>query len=79
MDNQMIDHSAFKRPLPCRADRTKIIEQAKLVQAQAQALARQLDQSLTLLTAEPIDQGAKAGTASFVTTAGAVVFIADQS
>ena len=78
MDNQMTDHSAPKRLLPCRADRTTIIEQAKLVQAQARALAKQLDQSLTLQTAEPIDEGAKAVTASFVTTAAAVVFIADQ-
>ena len=76
MDNQMTDHSAFKRLLPCRADRTKIIERARLVQAQAQALAKQLDQSLTLLAPE---QPVNPVTASFVTTAAAVVFIADQS
>lgn len=76
MDNQMHNHS--KRLLPCRADRTKIIEQAKLVQARAQALAKQLDQSLTLLAPkQPVDQNPV--TASFVTTAAAVVFIANQS
>ena len=75
MDNQLHNHS--KRLLPCRADRTKIIEQARLVQAQARALAKQLDQSLTLFGAEqPVDQNTV--TAFFVTTPAAVVFIADQ-
>lgn len=79
MDNQMTDHSARKRLLPCRADRTKIIEQAKLVQAQAQALAKQLDQSLTLLAAEQPMESQDAVTSPFVATRAARVFIADQS
>jgi hypothetical protein len=77
MDNQMLNHS--KRRLPCRADRTKIIEHARLVRAEARALAKQLDESLTLQTAKPIDKGAKAVTARFVATRAARVFVSDQS
>jgi hypothetical protein len=64
MDDQIVNHS--KRLLPRRADRTKIIEQAKLVQAQARALAKQLDQSLPPRTAEQPGQRDNTAIASFV-------------
>ena len=73
----MNNHS--KRLLPCRADRTKIIEQAKFVQAQARALAKQLDQSSTLLAPEPPGEDENTVTASFVATEATVAFLADQS
>jgi hypothetical protein len=38
------------RPLPCQADRQKIIAQAELVLAEARAIARQWDGSLALLS-----------------------------
>ena len=79
MDKQMIDHSARKRLLPCRADRTKIIEQAKLVQARAQALAKQLDQSLSLLAPEQPMESQDTVASPFVATRAARVFFSDQS
>ena len=40
------------RPLPRRADRQKIIEQAQLVLTEARAIAEQCDQTFALLSAE---------------------------
>ena len=60
MDNEMIKHSAPERPLPCRADRTKIIEQAKLILTQARVVAQQLDGSFALLAAEPLPESKNA-------------------
>jgi hypothetical protein len=45
----MVNHSVPHGPLPCRAHRSKIVEQAKLVLAEAQALAEQLDGSIACL------------------------------
>jgi len=53
VDDQMINHFAQERRLPCRSDRTKIIEQAKLVLAEARAVAKQLDGSFVALIATP--------------------------
>lgn len=39
-------------PLPCRADRQKLIKQAELVLTDARALAEQWDQTFPLLSAE---------------------------
>ena len=43
---------AAPRPLPARADRQKIIEQAELVLSAAQAIVEQCDQAFALLSAE---------------------------
>ena len=48
----MVDPSAPYRPLPSQADREKLIEQAKRVLAEAQAIAERLDRSFALLSAE---------------------------
>jgi hypothetical protein len=43
MVDQMTKHSAHESPLPCPADRRKIIEQAQLVLLEAQAVVKHLD------------------------------------
>jgi hypothetical protein len=45
MDEGRINHSAPERPLPCRADRQKIMEQANLVLAEARLVAEQSDRT----------------------------------
>lgn len=49
---RMFDHLAPRRPLPCREDRQKIIEQAEFVLTQARAIAEQSDQVFALLSAQ---------------------------
>ena len=48
----MVNHFAPHRPLPCRADRQKIIERAKLVLVEARATAERLDRSFDVISAE---------------------------
>jgi len=77
MDDQMINHFAQERRLPCRSDRTKIIEQAKLVLAEARAVAKQLDGSFVALIATPAE-GENVGTSSFVARGAAGGVLGDQ-
>ncbi|HEY5910657.1 MAG TPA: response regulator [Verrucomicrobiae bacterium] len=48
----MVKHFAPHMPLPCRADRQKLIEQAQRVVAEARATADQLDRSFAPLSVE---------------------------
>jgi hypothetical protein len=48
----MLNYPAPYRPLPCRAERQKIIEQAQLVLAEARAIAEEWDQTFALLSVE---------------------------
>jgi len=48
MSNHLDPHA----PLPCRADRQKLIKQAELVLTDARAIAEQWDQIFALLSAE---------------------------
>lgn len=52
----MVGHILSHSPLPCRADRKEILEQAKLVLTKARAIAEQVDQSVGPLSAEPPSQ-----------------------
>ena len=54
MDKEMINRSAPERPLPCHADRRKIIEQAELILAEARAIAEQSDGSFALRATEAL-------------------------
>jgi hypothetical protein len=51
-DRAVLDLLAPDRPLPCWADRQRIIEQASLTLAKAQATAAHFDRFFTLLPAE---------------------------
>jgi hypothetical protein len=48
----MVKHFAPHRPLPCRADRQKIVERAKLVLVEARATAERLDRSFEVISAQ---------------------------
>jgi hypothetical protein len=56
----MSDHRLAYRPLPCREDRQKLIEQAVLVLAEARAIKEQWDQIFARLSAERLAEFAKA-------------------
>jgi hypothetical protein len=45
LDEELVNHPALHTPLPCRADRQRIVEQAERVLSEAQALAEQWDLS----------------------------------
>ena len=46
----MLNHPLPHQPLPCRADRQKIIAQAEIVLAEARAIVEQCDQVFALLS-----------------------------
>lgn len=73
----MVNHAVPHRLLPCRVDRSKIVQQAKVVLAEAQALAEQLDGSA--LFAEPPAEGKNAAVSFFAATGTASAFAANQS
>lgn len=52
ISTSMSNHLDPYAPLPCRADRQKLIKQAELVLTDARALAEQWDQTFALLSAE---------------------------
>jgi hypothetical protein len=47
IDDEIVNLVAPSRPLPCRADRQKIIEQVSLVLAEARTVAEQSDRCFT--------------------------------
>ena len=73
----MTNQSAHERPLPCLADRRKIIEQAQLVLLEARAVAKHLDGAFVTLIATPAE-GENAATSSFVSRGAAGTFLGDQ-
>ena len=79
MDKEMINHSAPERPLPCRADRRKIIEEAELILAEARAVGEQSDGSFAPLAAEAPGESRNAAPSYYVATGAAGAFLADQS
>jgi hypothetical protein len=60
----MSSHLDPQSPLPCRADREKIIEHAELVLTKARVIAEQWDQTFTRLSAERPSGGADAVTSA---------------
>lgn len=63
-DNETANDLAPHRPLPCRIDRQKVVDQANLVLAEARAIADQSDRSFALLLAERPAQYTSAATSS---------------
>ena len=78
MDNEIINYSTLGS-LPCRAERTKIVEQAKLLLTKVRAVAEQLDGYFAPLAAERPAEGTNAAASSFVAPGTTAAFCADQS
>jgi hypothetical protein len=63
-EEEIVNQLAPHRPLPCREDRQKILEQAEVVVAQARAIAEHLDRSVGWLTVERPAEGTGATTSA---------------
>jgi hypothetical protein len=62
----MSHHLVARRPLPCQADRQKIIHHAELVLTEARAIAVRCDYTFTRLSAEwPAEYANAAARSSF--------------
>ena len=75
----LVAPSTPSRPLPCRADRQKIVEQASLVLSEAQVIAEQSDRCFTRLSAERPGEGTYAAIASFMGAGATGAFLREQS